>query len=367
MALMIMILMILSLLGGVAVSACAYKRTIDLVDVLSMPARLCAFALGVALLSGGVLGVLWCFLSPPPFSILIDGPPDHHLNDPGRSVYLGNGCFWHTQYDVVVVEQGSVFGNRTDEEVTALVGYAGGLYESKSGSVCYHGLPHTDYGRLGHAEAVSVTVDAASGAAASSQISALAEMYFEHGFQTVDGRRQRLDPQDTGAEYRNVIGLPGGMDNIEWWPLFQAANIYNMPLIRANGGSTGDDTEDEYVVYVYDSLMYPFFRGEAYHQFHRNSVIGRPLPDSYLSTLKSAQADVGRLDDDDMGCAGVPTELIIVFALCFGLSLGLGCIMLDRLLPPKYRLLGPDGLCCRLLDAFCRRRRVFAEDAEAVR
>ncbi|CAK0834366.1 unnamed protein product [Prorocentrum cordatum] len=356
MAVMMLILLVVSVLGGVAASACAYKRTVGVVDALSVPARPCASAGGAVLLGGGLLGALWCLLSPPPFSARIDGPPEHRLNDPGRSIYLGNGCFWHTQYDVVMVEQGSAFGNRTDGEVTALVGYAGGLYESQSGSVCYHGLPHTDYGRLGHAEAVSVTIDAASGADASAQISALAEAYFEHGFQTVDGRRQRLDPQDMGAEYRNVIGLPGGMDNIEWWPLFQAANIYSMPLIRANGGSTGDDTEDEYVVYVYDSLVYPFFRGEAYHQFHENSVIGRPLPASYLSTLKTVQADIGRLGDDDIGCAGVPAELIMVFALFFGLSLGLGCILLDLSLPPKYRLLGPEGLCCRALDTSDGRR-----------
>ena len=37
------------------------------------------------------------------------------------------------------------------------------------------------------------------------EVSELAKLYFEHGFQTLpDGRRQRLDPQDVGAEYRNA-------------------------------------------------------------------------------------------------------------------------------------------------------------------
>lgn len=38
--------------------------------------------------------------------------------------------------------------------------------------------------------------------------------------------------------------------------------------------------------YVYDSLVYPFYRAEGYHQFHTNDVLQRPLPDSYTKTLK---------------------------------------------------------------------------------
>ena len=40
----------------------------------------------------------------------------------------GNGCFWHTQYDTVVVEQDPTgpFSGRNMSEVTSLIGYAGG-------------------------------------------------------------------------------------------------------------------------------------------------------------------------------------------------------------------------------------------------
>lgn len=89
----------------------------------------------------------------------------------------GNGCFWHTQYDFVVLEQHPAGPfRRNDTEVTSLVGYAGGRlnlrlaefgipmcwrlvvlaerrllpgFQSPSGAVCYHGWPGTDYSRLG--------------------------------------------------------------------------------------------------------------------------------------------------------------------------------------------------------------------------
>mmetsp|Transcript_5570 Transcript_5570/g.8933 ORF Transcript_5570/g.8933 Transcript_5570/m.8933 type:complete len:241 (-) Transcript_5570:82-804(-) len=168
--------------------------------------------------------------------------------------------------------------------------------------------------------------------------------FFEHGFTTVDdGKRQRLDPQDMGAEYRNVIGLPGGMDNAELWPIFVAANVHGMPLIRGSGANSGD-TQDEFVVYVYDSLQYPFFRGEASHQFHRNSVLGRPVPASYTGELKRVQADVGRLDSD-LGCVEMPfTEMALLIVFGFAAVTGLGAVVFYGLLPPKLQFW--SHLCC---------------------
>merc|ERR1719330_1728426 len=111
-----------------------------------------------------------------------------------------------------------------------------------------------------------------------------------------------------GPEYRNVIGLPGGMDNAEWWPLIEAANIHQMPLIRGAGGP-GSDSEDDHVVYVYDTEQYPFFRGEASHQFHANTVIGRAVPASYTRTLRKTQQELGRLDALP-SCPEVPAEFM---------------------------------------------------------
>ena len=97
-------------------------------------------------------------------------------------------------------------------------------------------------------------------------------------------------------------------------------------------------TARRYVVYIYDSLKFAFFRalgrtapalgcslasgssdpraagprltrykrsrcyagGEAYHQFHANRVLRRSVPYSYTATLKRVQSSLGRLDS--MGC-----------------------------------------------------------------
>lgn len=320
------ILSLFSLAGGLAAGACccgAYTKSwAEGAKPCTLAAgRLCALTVGI----GATLALLWCLLTPPPFSVEIDGPPEHHLrNDPSASVYLGNGCFWHTQYDFVLVEQedGGAFGSRNDSDVTSLVGYAGGRHQASNGAVCYHGVPATDYGRLGHSEAVSVQLDAGNRTKAIAQLAAVAKVYFEHGFQDHDGKRQRLDPQDAGPEYRNVIGLPGGKANTEWWPVIEAANIYNMPLLDGRGGNRGD-TQDEYVVYIYDSSEFPFFRAEAYHQFHPNDVIRRPVPSSYTIELKQRQREAGRLDDDP-GCAQLPFGELVVF-IVFACAALLGC------------------------------------------
>jgi len=327
MSLQMTLLSIVSVVAGFAVALCSFNCTNRKASNLSKFSRVTCSMLSVIVLIAGILGLVYCFRSPPLFSVEVSGPPSYSLNDPERSIYLGNGCFWHTQYDFVVLEQDplGVFGGRSDAAVTSLAGYAGGRYQSHSGNACYHGLPHTDYSRMGHAEAVSVTLNASSGSTARAQVAAIAAVYFEHGFKTVDEGRGRLDTVDTGAEYRNVIGLPGGMDNVEFWPIIAAANVHGMPLIRGTGG-TADDTEDEYVVYVYDSREYPFFRAEAYHQFHANSVIKRSVPSSYTEDLYGVQDDLGRLYGT--GCVEWPSELVLLIAFLSSLFLGLGSVFL---------------------------------------
>lgn len=253
----------------------------------------------------------------------IPGPPANAVNEPGLSVYWGNGCFWHTQYDTVLVEwdaQGAFRRNFSD--ITSLVGYAGGRFQAADGKVCYHGLPGTDYSRMGHSEAVEVRLDAMTGPVARAQLAALAHVYFHEGFQDHEGKRLRKDPQDMGPEYRNVIGLPGGMDS-ELFDIIQEQNVFDMPLLRGQGGTRGD-TEDEYVVYVYDSNEFPFFRGESYHQFHKNTVVQRPVPYNYTATLKQAQRQAGRLDD--LGCPHLPGEALLLIIACFGAVLSLGVV-----------------------------------------
>ena len=48
---------------------------------------------------------------------------------------------------------------------------------------------------------------------------------------------------------------------------------------------------------VYDSLEFPFYRAERYHQYHKNVVINRDLPDSYLSSARQAAIESGSIDE----------------------------------------------------------------------
>mmetsp|Transcript_64361 Transcript_64361/g.119646 ORF Transcript_64361/g.119646 Transcript_64361/m.119646 type:complete len:394 (-) Transcript_64361:140-1321(-) len=331
---------------GLAFGCCAFRPVRSCLSrVQSKPAQACIFTVTLCFTVGGSLGMLWCFMSPPLFSVLIDDPPDHFVNEPSRSVYFGQGCFWHTQYDMVVIEQDGSrpFGGRQDHEVTSLVGYAGGQYESPSGTACYHGFPATDYGRLGHSEAVSVELDNITGPVAQAQFQALAKFYFEHGFNTVSGgKRERHDPQDQGTEYRNVIGFPGGMQNAELWPIIQAANTFHMPLLQGKGANDGDD-QDEYVVYIYDSNEYPFYRAEASHQFHTNDVVGRPVPDSYTRTLKDVQERLQRIGGE--GCMDPPFQLLTpIIVICISFPLILSILILLTWIPEKFRWW--DRMCC---------------------
>jgi peptide methionine sulfoxide reductase MsrA len=223
-------------------------------------------------------------------------------NNESASVWLGNGCFWHTQYDMVTVEQGPAFGHRDDEHITSLVGYAGGLYTSPEGLVCYHGGPSGSlYEDLGHAEAVQVQLDRGQERA---QFTALLEQYFR-SFRRTGSGMQRLDPQDSGPPYRNMIGIPGGMAG-KYYSLVQENNVNDMPLVEGGeDGGRGDD-EDEYQVYIYDSLEYHFYRAEAYHQFHPNVVLHRAVPPSYTGMLKTVQAQLGRIDPTGCPEGGMP-------------------------------------------------------------
>ncbi len=257
-----------------------------------------------------IFALIYVFGSPPIGSVNISQPPlpPVRQNDPLKSVYFGQGCFWHTQYDMFLIENVDTqyFHSRGYENITSLVGYAGGKYTSAdSGYVCYHnGNVFTDYNKLGHAEAVSVELSYSKGAdtideQTLGQFKLLVSHFFEFGYVTLDdgsGKRQRLDPQDRGPEYRSVIGIPGGMkkNKIFYDEIVNANKEYNMELIEGKGSNFGD-VEGEFVVYIYDSLIFPFYRAENYHQFHTNDVVQRQVPISYLQDLKNIQQKIGRL------------------------------------------------------------------------
>ena len=216
-------------------------------------------------------------------------------------VYFSNGCFWGRQYDFVQTEQ-KLLG-RSPEEVTAVAGYAAGKIPSDK--VCYYYTPEKDtvYERLGHAEAVQVELRAKTPEEKEQQFRSFADTYFKQFRKLPGGKMLRLDPQDAGPGYRNVVGIPGGVGG----PLFkilQEANINNMELREGRGGAwdaDGAPLEDDLlnVVWVVDSESLPFYQAEKYHQFHDG--LGHPFPDSYKKDVKQAVMKAGRLKDST-GC-----------------------------------------------------------------
>jgi hypothetical protein len=226
------------------------------------------------------------------------------------------------QYDLYEVERNLL--NRTIAETTALTGYAGGKYKSHDGKLCYHGLPASAYDKLGHTEVVAVDLDTVDLQRAKTQFAALCSKYFKDGFVRTPEGMQRHDPQDSGAEYRNAIGLPGGTEG-PFYPIVQQLNSENnnMPLLRGVGG----DDQDEYVVWIYDSARFPFFRAEPYHQFHKNSVLKRPIPRSYSHEAREEAQSAGRINST--GCPGETAGqfamlLVVVFLVVTALS---GCVL----------------------------------------
>lgn len=112
-------------------------------------------------------------------------------------------------------------------------------------------------------------------------------------------------PPPAGPGYRNVIGLPGGMSS----PLvdvLRQENVNNMDIRPGQGNSfkEGKPTEDDLfnVAWVVDSNARPFYRGEAYHQFHNG--LGKLFPLDYTISLKNKFAKAGKIAPT--GCPELP-------------------------------------------------------------
>mmetsp|Transcript_68769 Transcript_68769/g.139415 ORF Transcript_68769/g.139415 Transcript_68769/m.139415 type:complete len:321 (+) Transcript_68769:84-1046(+) len=201
----------------------------------------------------------------------------------GIDICFGQGCFWHVQRDMVQLES-QLLARTSGNEVTSITGYAGGLpTQGKKQQVCYHNLdfPLRDYSRLGHAEAVKVAQ------VPENQVAAFAKAYLDSVVSEQPAGRP--DAQDVGAEYRAMIGLPGGA-NSSVFPDIVAANAGRLKLAVAQGSDP--DTADTQVVWIYDSEQFPFYQAELYHQFHDD--IGAKYPASYKS-LKDGLLKKGRL------------------------------------------------------------------------
>jgi peptide methionine sulfoxide reductase MsrA len=230
---------------------------------------------------------------------------------PPTTVYFGNGCFWGRQKDFVETELKTL--SRPPERVSAVAGYAGGRSGTAADSnnkVCYHfNPPGQVYERLGHAEVVAVELDEQQ---QRDEMKAFARTYFSQFRRLRDGRLQRLDPQDAGPGYRNVVGLPGGVRS----PLFQVLRDEAPAGIelregkgrQAEGAGEGaaaepnDEGDVVGVVWVVDAEQLPFYRAEQYHQYHRG--MEGSFPASYLKGQREVALKAGRIEPT--GCLEFP-------------------------------------------------------------
>mmetsp|Transcript_13376 Transcript_13376/g.35933 ORF Transcript_13376/g.35933 Transcript_13376/m.35933 type:complete len:385 (+) Transcript_13376:45-1199(+) len=198
------------------------------------------------------------------------GIPASRAEEDSVDVYFGCGCFWHVQHEFVEAEK-RILG-RSDSEMTALVGYAGGRGGARDGKVCYHNaLGISEYSSLGHAEVVRMRVP-------SSKFGLFAEEYFK----LFDKDGNRPDQfGDRGPEYRNLVGLPGGTNSPFLQELVQASKKQGDKIDFAKG--KGSDKDVPATTFVVDTADFPFYIGEPYHQFHDGFNWGEDYPNSYNS------------------------------------------------------------------------------------
>jgi hypothetical protein len=103
----------------------------------------------------GALGIATAFSS----NIRPSKAADAAMDTSPTDVYFGVGCYWHIQHEFVMAELDRL--GRSNKELTAYTGYAGGKSTDKEGRVCYHNaLGVADYGKLGHGEVVGMTLPA---------------------------------------------------------------------------------------------------------------------------------------------------------------------------------------------------------------
>lgn len=204
-------------------------------------------------------------------------------------VYFGCGCFWHVMHEFVEAERRIL--HRSDDQLTARAGYAGGVAGALNGKVCYHnGKRVSDYGSLGHAEVVQLTIPPSSYKEFAIEYT---KLFDKNGF--------RPDQSgDRGSEYRSLVGFPGGAKG-------PGGDVYLQKLIaasKANGDKlgfaegVGDDPDKATLVFVMDTTVYPSFVAEQYHQFHDGFALGENYPRAY-NDLAAQLSKAGTLGESN--------------------------------------------------------------------
>jgi peptide methionine sulfoxide reductase MsrA len=185
-------------------------------------------------------------------------------------VYFGCGCFWHIQREFVQLEKSLL--QRSDLQLTSRAGYAGGGKRSVDGKVCYHNAAQIgDYGALGHAEVVSMQIPKSTFTQFAAEYCSL--------FSKDGCRPDQMG--DRGPEYRNLVGLPGGVKSPLAKQLVDASIQNGDKLDFAKGKGGGTDPDARGLVFIMDTDDFPFYVAEQYHQFHDGFNFEENYPNSY--------------------------------------------------------------------------------------
>ena len=98
----------------------------------------------------------------------------------------------------------------------------------------------------------------------------------------------KLKKGDRGAQYRSVIGLPGGVDS-DLFPAVQEALQKSGKTLKLVAGKGNDpDTLFKNMVWVMDSDKFPAKQAELYHQFHDGFMLGEQYGDAYHSIRETS-------------------------------------------------------------------------------
>jgi len=253
-------------LAGVASAACFSPSALPLATGrAARPAR-CSTPLSMQLesrrsvLASAALAAGSVVLGQTSFAAPASAKLDPRLPTPDDlTIYVGAGCFWHVQHEMIVAEQ-KILG-RDGKTFTSVAGYAGGTKVGDDSKVCYHNmLGDSDYGKMGHTEVVAVKVP-------NDRL-----LFFMEAFLDLfDASGVRADPQDVGGEYRTALGLPGGMENDAVPVLVDFAKEKGMKVLPGKGNEK--DTLKDRTIYVYDTAQFPFYPGELYHQYHNDMAV----------------------------------------------------------------------------------------------
>ncbi|GMI21814.1 hypothetical protein TeGR_g9829 [Tetraparma gracilis] len=153
------------------------------------------------------------------------------------SVFFGNGCFWHMQHLLTTeLEQGLL--GRDTADLTSTAGYAGGKEEPTP--LCYPSeADFNNHEEFGSAEVVSVELEGVE------QVEMAASIFFNDFARTGRDTWARKDGFDQGAQFRAVVGLPGGLGG-EYGDALGKGNVHNMTLLAGSGADP--DTYEENAV-----------------------------------------------------------------------------------------------------------------------